>query len=233
MNPQRRTIHPEIRILDLKKGLVEYVASDETLDSYREIIRADGWRFNHFQKNAPFVDSHDYGSVDRLLGKVVSFEVQKKKLVEVVQWAVDAGLPEDHLANIGWRMTVGGYLKAVSVGFWPVRMVSKWDNDPTGYAKELIDLGLDKSPDAVKPRAIYQEQEQIELSAVIIGANPNALAKAYKAAVLNDADLERISGELAARETARIATSPDRAMQARGLARRRFLERFEQLISKH
>lgn len=231
MNPHRRTLHPTVRILDQAKGLVEYVASDESIDSYREVIRAAGWRFTHFQKNAPFVDSHDYGSVDRLLGKVVDFEVRKKQLVETVQWATDAGLPENHLVNIGWRLTVAGYLKAVSVGFWPVRAVSKWDSDPTGYVKELADLGMDKADERAKPRTIYQEQEQVELSAVIIGANPNALAKAYKADVIKDADLEQISFEHERRETARAAARPDHAARAGGLARRRFLEKLNHLIN--
>ena len=31
--PVRRTLHPEIRVLDTKGGICEYVASDETLDS--------------------------------------------------------------------------------------------------------------------------------------------------------------------------------------------------------
>ena len=45
-----RTIHPEIRVIDEAEGLVEYVASDESIDSYREIIRAKGWKFNLFKK---------------------------------------------------------------------------------------------------------------------------------------------------------------------------------------
>ena len=77
--PLIRTLCPKIRVLDAAKGLVEYVASNETIDSYREIIRADGWRFSRFAKNAPFVDSHDYSSVDKLLGKVVDFRVEGRQ----------------------------------------------------------------------------------------------------------------------------------------------------------
>src|SRR5882724_11029049 len=108
-----RTIHPEVRVIDKAKGIVDYVASDETLDSYREIIRADGWRFTHFKKNAPFVDSHDYNTIGNLLGKVTDFKIEKKQLVERVQWAVDS---DSDLAKLGFSLTEGGYLKAVSVG---------------------------------------------------------------------------------------------------------------------
>jgi hypothetical protein len=181
-----RTLTPEIRIIDAKKGLVDYVASDQTLDSYNEIIVASGWKFSRFTRNAPFVDSHDYYCIDKLLGKVVEFGVQGKQLVERVQWAID--VPENALAQLGWKMTAGGYLKAVSVGFVPVRMVSKWRNDPNEMAQVVTELGLDAST-AAKVSCIYQEQEQLELSACIIGANPNALAKAHRDGAVNDADL--------------------------------------------
>lgn len=197
MNTLRRTIHPETRVLDAKTGLVEYIASDESLDSYREVIRADGWRFNNFSKNAPFVDSHDYSTIEKQLGAVLDFAVVGRKLVETVQWAKDVAA--NKLAQLGWAMTEAGFLKAVSVGFMPVKTASRWDQNQNDYNAQLADLGLDKADDARKPRTIYLEQEQIELSAVIIGANPNALAKSYKAGLLTDADLEMLSTEYARR----------------------------------
>lgn len=224
MTTLRRIIHPEVRVLDAKAGLVEYVASTETVDSYREVIRASGWRFTQFSKNAPFVDSHNYGTIDRLLGKVVDFAVKGGKLVEMVQWAKDVA--ENQLAKLGWAMTEAGFLKAVSVGFFPVKMVSKWDSDPRAFNEQCLNLKLD----AANVRAIYVEQEQIELSACIIGANPDALAKSYKAGVLTDADLDFLSLEHAKRETARAAVGPDAAALARHQARERFLGRLETII---
>jgi HK97 family phage major capsid protein len=188
MTTLRRTIHPEIRVLDYKSGIAEYIASDESLDSYNEIIRADGWRFNRFQKNAPFVDSHDYNTLGKLLGKVIDFKVRGSKLIETVQWAVDVA--ENQLAQLGWKMTAAGYLKAVSVGFYPVRSVSRWDSDQSGYITELARLGLKPESGA---RVIYIEQEQIELSACIIGANGNALAKARQAGVITDGNLHALA----------------------------------------
>jgi HK97 family phage major capsid protein len=191
MSVLRRQIHPEIRVLDRKEGLVEYVASDETLDSYNEIIRADGWRFDHFSKNAPFVDSHNYGSIDCCIGKVVGFEVRNKQLVETVKWAID--VPDNALAQKGFAMTEAGYLRAVSVGFQPEMTVTPYDN-PKDYEDAMAEMGLDPKRDAV--RCIYLRQQQKELSACIIGANPNAVAKAgiaraYEEGILNDRDLER------------------------------------------
>ncbi|HEX4119977.1 MAG TPA: phage major capsid protein [Verrucomicrobiae bacterium] len=188
MNTIRREIHPQIKVLDADAGIVEYVASDETVDCYREVIMASGWKFDRFARNAPFVDSHQYDSIENLLGKVIDFQVQGNKLVETVKWAID--VPSNELAQKGFAMTQGGYLKAVSVGFLPETVVSKFDNDAAAFnqALEKLDLGDDL---AESVRCIYTSQQQTELSACIIGANPSALARAYSDGILDYADLLR------------------------------------------
>jgi len=178
-----RTLHPEVKIVSEAEGLVDYIASDESIDCYGEIVAAKGWRFTRFAKNAPFVDSHDYFSIEKLLGQVVDFKVAGGKLVERVRWAKDVS--ENKLAQLGWKMTAGGFLKAVSVGFIPLRYVRQGGD---GWSEAVKDLGL-KPEDGAGVRYIYLEQEQIELSACIIGANPNALAKAHQQGCVKDADL--------------------------------------------
>lgn len=191
-----RTIHPSVKIIDAEQGIVDYVASDETVDSYREVILAKGWKFNRFQKNAPFVNSHDYGTIENVLGKVLSFNVMpnestgKSELIERVQWMIGQG---HKLADLGWKMVTGGFLPAVSVGFFPLKYVSAHEPSFKQVAREN---GID--PNGIA--AIHEEQEQIELSAVVIGSNPNALAKAYKADVLDDQDIDNIADIIAENE---------------------------------
>lgn len=222
-----RTLHSEVEVLDAAGGIVEYIASDESLDSYREVIRADGWRFNAFAKNAPFVDSHDYSTIEKCLGKVVDFQVRGRQLVETVQWAID--VPENKLAQIGWKMTQAGYLKAVSVGFYPTRCLVPTDGRE--WQEQLADLGLEA---ADAPRCIYVEQEQVELSCCIIGANPNALAKSYKAGVLSDNALDTICRQsildFQKREPAHSAFDPGLADWASDQARRQFIRNLEDAL---
>jgi hypothetical protein len=218
-------IHPEVRVVDAALGIVDYVASDESIDSYREVIRAAGWRFTNFQKNAPFVDSHDYSTIEKCLGRVIDFRVEGQQLIERVQWAVD--VPENTLAQIGWKMTQAGYLKAVSVGFFPVKYLTPSSGDAWGAA--LRELGL--PPDA-PVRTIYTEQEQVELSCCVVGANANALAKAYKAGAIDDADIETLSREFSQRENARAADAPALAAPAREQARREFLEKWQKALKQ-
>ena len=44
-----RSLNAEVKIVDAAKGIVDYIASDESIDSYAEIIRASGWKFTRFE----------------------------------------------------------------------------------------------------------------------------------------------------------------------------------------
>jgi hypothetical protein len=183
----RRVITPEVKIINAKEGTVDYIASDQTVDCYNEVVLASGWRFNLFSKNAPFVDSHNYWSIDRVLGRVESWEVKGKKLVERVRWAIDSDVP---LAKLGFELTEKGYLKAVSVGFFARRWATSY-GDASMWEAAVKEAGLSKD-DLARCRVIFLEHEQVELSACIIGANPNALAKAYKDGALKDEGLRTL-----------------------------------------
>lgn len=229
------TLSPEIKILDEAKGLVEYVASDETVDHYREVIRADGWRFDFFKNNAPFLDSHQGGTIGCQIGEVVDFRVQGRRLIETVKWAID--VEENKLALFGFKMTQAGYLKAVSVGFFPVRAVQRWDG---GFPAAIADLGLEKDS-ADRVQLVYIEQQQVELSACVIGANPEALVRAYKSGCVDDADVDFASGIIAARQLSAKQTpspasaAPNDAAAKEALEQRHreeFLRKFSETISK-
>lgn len=196
-NPLRRALNVTAKVISEDEGTVEFVASDETLDCYREIVRVNGWRFTHFAKNAPFVDSHDYSSITKLLGQVIDWRIEKGQLVEVVKYSREPGT----LAEWAFKMVRDGFLRAVSVGFVPTSMVSKWDQDQKDFLATIADLKLDAQL-AAQVRVIYCEQEQIELSQCVIGANPNALAKAYKAGCLSEEDLDKLSAIIAATKNA-------------------------------
>jgi hypothetical protein len=206
-NPIRREITVVPRVLSEQDGTVEYVASDETLDCYREIVRVNGWKFTHFAKNAPFVNSHDYSDIRQQLGVVTDWRIEKGQLVETVKYA----RIKDTLAEWAFLMVRDGFLKAVSVGFVPTSMCSKWDGDTKDFLSQIGELRLDAAT-AAQVRVIYREQEQIELSQCIIGANPNALAKsceliarAYKGGCLDEQAVHSLSAMMAPSKTSDTA----------------------------
>jgi hypothetical protein len=186
--PKRRELVVTPRILDEAKGIVRYTASDETLDCYNEIVRAAGWQFTFFSKNAPFVDSHDYSTIKNLLGQVVDFRVNGNALEEDVAYSREPGT----LAEWAFKMVRDGFLRAVSVGFIPLSTASRYDRDRTSFQEQIDELGLD-AQSAAKLSCVYLRQEQLELSQCVLGANPNALAKAYKGGTLSEEDIDKLS----------------------------------------
>lgn len=134
---------------------LDFLASNETLDRYGEVLSAEGWRLEHYRRNPVFQNAHQYGDVLFTLGRALITEVRqidgRPGLFQRIEFAVDA----NPLARIAYDLYRGGFLNAVSVGFLPIR----WEE------------GTERTP----YRRKYLEQELIEVSAVGIPANPEAL----------------------------------------------------------
>jgi Caudovirus prohead serine protease len=192
--------------------VIDFIASSETLDRYGEIILASGWRLENYRRNPVFQNGHQYGDVLFTLGKALITEVRsgpvptpgsasapqplrgqdepptaskticqianrKSKiensnrspssyLFQRVQFATDA----NPAAKIAYSLYRDRFLNAVSVGFIPLR----WEEG---------------GPEAGFRRR-YLEQELLEVSAVGLPANPDALQLAVRAGALHKSDLE-------------------------------------------
>jgi phage head maturation protease len=103
------------------------------------------------------------------LGRALVTEVRAGKLYQQIQFATDI----NPLARLAFGLYKGKFLNAVSVGFVPIR----WENgsEETSYRRKFI------------------EQELLEVSAVSIPANPNALALAYKSGAIEKSDIRELS----------------------------------------
>ncbi|HKQ38270.1 MAG TPA: HK97 family phage prohead protease [Verrucomicrobiae bacterium] len=144
-------------------------ASDETLDRYQEVIVASGWRLENYLKNPVIQNAHQYGDIIFTIGQALKTWVSGKDLLQTWKFASR----ENPFAKIARDLYRGGYLRAASVGFVPIR----WED------------GKEKS--GFKRR--YLEQELLEVSAVGIPANPNALALAVKDGAVEKSDLQELS----------------------------------------
>lgn len=147
-----------------------FVLSDESKDRMGDVIQADGWKLGNFKKNPIALFGHDTKFVvgqwknvhvegDQLLGELDLLEPVSERLREVVA-AVDAGI-----------------LRAVSVGFKPIKAEPIKQDDPFSGMRFL-------------------EQELVECSLVAVGANPNALQVA-KSLNLSPETMGLIFGKLA------------------------------------
>lgn len=155
-------------------AVVDFICSDETVDRYHEIVDPAGWELETYRLNPVFQNAHQHGDVLFTLGKALVTEVRSLSsgaaprssvLYQRVEFAVDA----NPVARVAYELYRGGFLNAVSVGFIPLKWVDGGPKDPW--------------------RRRYISQELVEVSAVGIPANPNALALALRSASVKRRDL--------------------------------------------
>jgi HK97 family phage prohead protease len=160
---------------------MRFIASDESVDRYGDIIRANGWQLDNFRKNPVLLFGHQSRALP--VGQVDPIQVVGTQLIADCQF-LDEGSTQ--MADEVWACVDAGALRAVSVGF-----------APTGPINQLIDqngswTGFE-----------FTSQELLELSVVPVPANPQALAIA-KSLGLSEAT-QRLLFPADERASARVA----------------------------
>lgn len=171
----RKVINFKIAEVEGEERRLRFVGSDDTNDRQGEILTLDGWDIKNYSKNPVFLWAHNYR--DLPVGRAVSVELDKGLIFEI-------DFPSKEIypfADTVFKMYKGGYLSAVSVGFIP--------------------LEYERSNDDKEPTKITRK-ELLELSAVPVPANPNALQDAMKSALTAGAinEQEYLEGLLQAKE---------------------------------
>lgn len=175
---------------------LDFISSTATLDRYHEIIDPAGWRLDSYRRNPVFQNAHNYGDILFTLGKALITEVRSLPfatphsppatvLFQRIQFATDV----NPIARIAYGLYKGSFLNAVSVGFIPLR----WEDadgpqqTPREAPQQLSTLS--SQPSTQQFRRKYLEQELLEVSAVAIPANPDALALGVKTGAITRSDL--------------------------------------------
>lgn len=131
-------------------------------DRYNEVIKQDGWELDNYRANPVVLDSHDYSSFSRIIGRALSVDVKDGKLINRVEFCLD-----NPLGLLAWKMARGGFVKTQSVGFIPL----EWVN---GNGQN-------------EPSRTYLRSELLENSIVAIPANPGVCRDGLVAAVKSGA----------------------------------------------
>lgn len=132
---------------------LDFIATDESLDRYGEVVKLDGWELKNYRANPVVLDSHNYWSIASILGSSVSLTVEGGKMKNRVRFAMD-----NPLGAISYRMAKAGFIRSESVGFIP----TEWKN------------GIGPN----EPRRTFLKQELLEISLVPVPANPGATIEA-------------------------------------------------------
>ena len=180
--------------------VMDFIASDDSIDRYNEQIEQEGWQLDNFKANPVIPDCHDYSSIGKILGRALTIGVVDGKLVNRVEFCV-----ANPMGNLCWKMAKGGFIKSQSVGFIPL----EWTN---GTGKD--------SPDRT-----YTSCELLEISLVVVPANPGATIGNQIKSVLSASErrdlLEFFRGTC---ETSEASEAPQRASDLRLLRMARDLK---------
>jgi HK97 family phage prohead protease len=136
--------------------VLNFVISTETVDSYNDVVKADGWDLERYLKNPVVLWAHD--SRQPPVAKALTIGVNDKKLVSSAEFA-DADTYA--FADTIYRLLRGKFLRATSVGFFP----REWTYDEERGGFNLI------------------KNELFEFSIVPVPANPDALGAAAKSGI--------------------------------------------------
>jgi HK97 family phage prohead protease len=158
----------ELRTIDQELRTVEFVASDNSVDSYGTILPVDKWDLSRYKRNGIVGYMHDvYGDSwtkaadpDDVIGKGEAFVENDQLIVRITFEPADLNEKADKI----FRKLIFGSLHAVSVGFKPTAKGHMGDEergeDPNVY--------------------YYNGQELLEVSVVNIPSNPNALMRSIE-----------------------------------------------------
>lgn len=161
---------------DPSEGRIHAVVSTENKDRDGDIIRQAGWDLGHFNAHPVLLTSHDYRSLLSQIGEWEDMKVTGTKglgdgpqLEGVARYYVGEGNPE---ADWGFKLAAKG-MAAYSVGFIP----------DMGKAEEL------KGEDSFFTNFEFKGQELLEVSAVTIPSNREALQSIAKSMAPRDFEL--------------------------------------------
>jgi HK97 family phage prohead protease len=191
---------------------LRFTISTGCVDRERDCIAVQGWDLRNYQRNPVVLWGHDAGRLP--IGRSFNLAREGDALKATVQF-IPTDTPEGGaFAESVYRLALGGFIAATSVGFRPLKWA--FSEDPERGADDWFP-GID-----------FEQQELIEFSVVTVPANPEALIDAPQPigppAIPGEvaSDTPPVTGEeLTALDPSRLLERDVKQEQARARARRR------------
>lgn len=176
---KKSVVSMETKSIDEKARTIEFIGTNSTKDRSGDIIETDGWFLKNFMENPVFLWAHD-GRSRPPIGRALEVSRTPNGLKFLIEFA-SKGVHE--FADTIFKLYVAGFLKGVSVGFVP--------------RKTEIIRGIDGEFEGIH----FIEQELVELSAVSVPDNPDAMILEAVEGVLRKEAAEFLSKSLEAEIT--------------------------------
>lgn len=160
-----KTFISEIKSVNEKDFTLEAVVSDETVDRYGEVIKIDAWkkRLGRYKAQPVLLSSHRYDKLTNQIGKAEKIYTKDGQLIAKFKYFHGEGNEE---ADWAWKLASKFGMAAYSVGFLPYKADDKeYDEDVKAGKKAWRE---------------YTDVELLEISQVLIPANPSAMMKSFE-----------------------------------------------------
>lgn len=154
---QKFFIDEKVTSKGLAEGQIRHYISTNALDRDREIMSPKGVDLKHYKKNPIVLWGHNYYEPENIVGKNLEIKKTDTGLLALTQF----NLQEAKAAQV-YRLYKGGWLKAFSVGFIPIK-----GHKPE--EKELAKLGVGDV------WYVHDKWGLLEYSTVSVPSNPDAL----------------------------------------------------------
>lgn len=131
-------------------------------DRHGEIVYQN-WELKSFKNNPVYLDSHDYSSIEHILGKV-----EKIKADKILEGDIVFAL-ENPKGLLAYKLTLGGFLNTSSVGFIP----KEFDQKGNILKSELLEISAVSVP--ANAEALIDSQKSFVKSLdEVVGKKVNA-----------------------------------------------------------
>jgi len=165
MEKKTKVFIGQIKSVNKEEFTIDAIVSDETIDRYGEVILADAYkkRLGNYKKHGILLSSHNYGSLLKQIGMAENIKIEDGKLTCKFKYFYGEGNEE---ADWAWKLASKYKVAAFSVGFLP------YDYEEGNWEKDAEAIKAKK-----KPCRKYTDVELLEISQVLVPANPMALQK--------------------------------------------------------
>ena len=148
-----------------------FLFTNDRLDRQGEVVTLEGWDFTQYLTNPVVLDSHQYTSIEAIVGRCVAISRSD------AGWLADIRFNDSEYGALARSLVEGGDLRAVSVGFRPLAI--EYPDMASLRASRAVDDDTIKALVTVAPdprtAVRHVRKELLEISVVPIPANADAI----------------------------------------------------------
>ncbi len=141
-----------------KENLFHAIFSTEKKDRHGEIVKQK-FDLKAYKKNPVILDSHDYRSIEAIIGKAKRLK-SEGKLEGDVEFALD-----NPRGSLAFKLALGGFLNACSIGFLPKEFSEDFMTIEESELLEISFVSVPANPEALveKMQKSIEEAEPAEI----------------------------------------------------------------------